>query len=82
MDTNLTALESELLTTLKGNNNPDDYNCDEYSCWFSLESTCGASGLDIKEMRGVLSSLIKKGIITDLDEKAPDGTKYYEYMWN
>jgi hypothetical protein len=77
----LTALESEFLKLLRENNNPDDYNCDETGCWFTLDTVCDNNGLDIKKQRGVLSSLIKKGLIIDLNEKAPDNTNYHEYTW-
>lgn len=77
----LTKLEIKLLSTLKKENNPDDYNCNEDGCWFTIECFCNSNGLDCKIFRGVLSSLIKKNLVLDVDDLAPDGSKYYEYTW-
>ena len=78
----MTTLETNLLRLLKDNTHADEYNCDENGAWFTLECACESYGLDIKQYRGVLSSLLKKGIVVDILETAPDGNKYYEYMWN
>ena len=77
----LTELETNLLNTLRENSNPDDYNSDENGCWFTLECTCESYCLDIKIYRGVLASLLKKDVVIDCFDEAPNGQKYYTYDW-
>jgi hypothetical protein len=64
----LTKLEKEVLTVLRepnGNGNKIDTEYADYLCIFCF-------GLDNKVLRGVLSSLVKKGLIVIESEEVDD----------
>jgi hypothetical protein len=74
MKTNgLTQLE---IKVLEGCRHTDYGDCLEYGQWSF--SVCNAAGLDPKVYRGVVSSLIKKGLINVWDEEL-GGMKFDPY---
>ena len=75
----ITKLETEFLEGLKQINCGDQYQCTETLSYFVLEDACNGIGLDIKQTRGVLSSLVQKNIIVKAE--CEQGHQYYEYNW-
>jgi len=63
-----TKLEIKLLEALKDIHSPDNYLCEDDVIVFSLNCISEECELDLKVFRGVLASLVKKGIIINIDK--------------
>jgi hypothetical protein len=68
---NLTILEKKILESIVDNSVSDkvEYLLDDNYTWVNIDEIYESTGISKKRIRGVLSSLVKKGILDDGDEK-------------